>query len=143
VIVRVDRHLEDLASFGSAGRFGVSRGLVAIADLLAVVGDPSPTGVTAALAWIGEARTLSAAPVHVVMNRCTRSIYQKGELVEEITRSFHAASVSFLPDEPRVRKAAWQGEVVPAGRFSKALDVLVSTLGAGRRAAAVSRNGPP
>ncbi len=137
VVVRVDRHLEDLTSFGAgAGRFGVSRVLVRTADHLVVVGEPSPTGVTATLAWIGDARTLSRAPVHVVMNRCARSIYQRGELIEEITRTFPAASVSFLPDEPRVRTAAWQGEVVAAGRFTRALDVLVATLDAGRRATA-------
>jgi len=137
VVVRVGRHLEDLTTFGAgAGRFGVSRVLVGTADHLVVVGEPSPTGVTATLAWIGDARTLSPAPVHVVMNRCARSIYQRGELIEEITRTFPAASVSFLPDEPRVRTAAWQGEVVAARRFTRALDVLVATLGAGRRATA-------
>jgi len=143
VVVRVNRHLEDLSTFGTgAGRFAVSRILVGAADHLVVVGEPSPTGVTSTLAWIGDARTLSPAPVHVAMNRCARSLYQRGELIEEITRTFPAASVGFLPDEPRVRKAAWQGEVVAAGRFTKALDLLVATLHAGHHAGAARAGGP-
>jgi MinD-like ATPase involved in chromosome partitioning or flagellar assembly len=126
VIVRVNRHLEDLAPFGvTAGRFGVARRLVADADHLIVVGDPSPTGVTSVLSWIGEARGLSGAPVHVVMNHCGRSLYQRGEITEEIGRTFRSASVAFLPEDQRVRKASWQGEPVPPGRFSKALDLIV------------------
>ncbi len=126
VIVRVNRHLEDLAPFGvTAGRFGVARRLVADADHLIVVGDPSPTGVTSVLSWIGEARGLSGAPVHVVMNHCGRSLYQRGEITEEIGRTFRSASVAFLPEDQHVRKASWQGEPVPLGRFSKALDLIV------------------
>jgi MinD-like ATPase involved in chromosome partitioning or flagellar assembly len=129
VVVRVNRHLEDLAPFGvKEGRFGVSRRVVADADQLVVVGDPSPTGVTSVLAWIGEVRGLSGAPVHVVMNHCGRSMYQKGEIVEEIGRTFRSASVVFLPEDQKVRKAAWQGEMIPPGRFTKALAPIIDKL---------------
>ena len=132
VVVRVNRHLEDLAPFGvAAGRFDVSRRLVADADHLVVVGDPSPTGVTAVLAWIGEARGLSGAPVHVIMNHCGRSFYQKGEIVEEIGRTFRSASVTFLPEDQRVRKAGWQGSLIPPGRFTKALAPVVDSVSSG------------
>jgi MinD-like ATPase involved in chromosome partitioning or flagellar assembly/DNA-binding NarL/FixJ family response regulator len=130
VVVRVHRHLEDLSSFGlTAGRFAVSRRVVAPADHRIVVGDPSPTGVTAVLAWIGEARSLSRAPVHVVMNHAARSLYQQGEIIEEIGRTFHSASVTFLPEDQRVRKAAWQGEAIPRGRFARALGRVIAELG--------------
>lgn len=132
VIVRVNRHLEDLAPFGvTAGRFGIARRLVADADHLVVVGDPSPTGVTSVLAWIGDARGLSGAPVHVVLNHCGRSMYQKGEIVEEIGRTFRSASVAFLPEDQRVRKAGWQGGVIPPGRFTKALESVVDKVEVG------------
>jgi MinD-like ATPase involved in chromosome partitioning or flagellar assembly len=131
VVVRVNRHLEDLAPFGvTAGRFGVARRLVADADHLVVVGDPSPIGVTSVLAWIGEARSLSGAPVHVAMNHCGRSMYQKGEIIEEIGRTFRSASVVFLPEDQRVRKAGWQGGVIPQGRFTKTLDSVVDKVAA-------------
>ena len=129
VIVCVNRHLEDVSPFGvSAGRFGVARRMVADADQLVVVGDPSPTGVTAVLAWIGEARSLSGEPVHVVMNHCGRSMYQQGEIKEEIGRTFRSASVTFVPEDPKVRKAAWQGEPPPPGRFTKAIDTVAAKL---------------
>ncbi len=131
VIVRTSRHLEDLSPFGvRAGRFGVARRVVADADQLVVVGDPSPTGVTAILAWIGDARGLSGAPIHVVLNHCGRSLYQQAEIAEEIGRTFKSTSVVFAPEDPRVRKASWQGEVVAPGRFSRALDVIVSRVAA-------------
>lgn len=129
VIVRVHRQLEDLAPFGiGAGRFDLARRLVAGCDQLVVVGDPSPVGVTAVLAWIGDARTLSGEQVHVVMNHCGRSVYQRAEIIEEIGRTFRSASVTFVPEDPRVRKAAWQGEIPLPGRFAKGLDTLVPRL---------------
>ena len=129
VIVRVNRYLEDVSPFGvSAGRFAVARRLVADAHQLVVVGDPSPTGVTAVLAWIGEARGLSGEPVHVVMNHCGRSMYQQAEITEEIGRTFRSASVTFVPEDQRVRKAAWQGEAPPPTRFTRALGTAVARI---------------
>jgi MinD-like ATPase involved in chromosome partitioning or flagellar assembly len=128
-VVRVNRHLEDLSPFGvRSGRFGVARRIVADADNLVVVGDPSPTGVTALLAWIGDARVLSGAPVHVVLNHCGRSLYQRGEITEEIGRTFRSASVAFAPEDSRVRKAAWQGELPPNGRYMRSLEEIVGSI---------------
>ena len=61
------------------------------------------------------------------------SMYQRGEITEEIGRTFRSASVTFVPEDPRVRKAAWQGEIPVPGRFAKALDELVLQLGVGAR----------
>lgn len=131
VIVRTSRHLEDLSPFGGrSGRFGVSRRFVVEADHLVVVGDPSPTGVTGVLAWIGDARALSSAPIHVVLNHAGKSLYQQGEVREEIRRTFRSASVVFAPDDHRVRKAAWQGELPPVGKFTRALEPVVSRVAA-------------
>jgi MinD-like ATPase involved in chromosome partitioning or flagellar assembly len=129
VVVKVDRQLEDLAPFGvHSGRFEMARRLVAVANQLVVVGDPSPTGVTALLSWIGDARALSGAPIHVVLNHCGRSLYQQGEIRDEIGRTFRSASVVFLPEDHRVRKAAWQGEVSISSRFVRALESVVDRL---------------
>jgi MinD-like ATPase involved in chromosome partitioning or flagellar assembly len=131
VVARVNRHLEDLSPFGGrAGRFGVARRFVADADHLIVVGDPSPTGVTALLTWIGEARALSSAPIHAVLNHAGKSLYQQGEVREEIRRTFRSASVVFAPDEHRVKKAAWQGELPLVGKFTRALEPVVSRVAA-------------
>ncbi len=131
VVVKVNRHLEDLSPFGGrTGRFGVARKFVADADHLVVVGDPSPTGVTGVLAWIGDARALSSAPIHVVLNHAGKSLYQQGEVKEEIRRTFRSASVVFAPEDHRVRKAAWQGELPPEGRFTRALEPVASRVAA-------------
>jgi MinD-like ATPase involved in chromosome partitioning or flagellar assembly len=131
VVVKVNRHLEDLSPFGGrAGRFGIARRFVADATHLVVVGDPSPTGVTGILAWIGDARALSNAPIHVVLNHSGKSLYQQGEVKEEIRRTFRAASVVFAPEEHGVRKAAWQGELPGSGRFTRALEVIASRVAA-------------
>ena len=137
VIVKVNQQLEDLTPFGvRSGRFEVARRLVAVADQLVVVGDPSPTGVTALLSWIGDARALSRAPIHVVLNHCGRSLYQKGEIRDEIARSFRSASVVFAPEDPRVRKAAWQGEVSASGRFGRTMEEIATRVGANASAEA-------
>jgi MinD-like ATPase involved in chromosome partitioning or flagellar assembly len=131
VVVRTSRYLEDLSPFGGrSGRFGVSRRFVAEADHLVIVGDPSPTGVTGVLAWIGDARALSSAPIHVILNHAGKSLYQQGEVREEIRRTFRSASVVFAPDDHRVRKAAWQGELPPVGKFTRALEPVVSRVAA-------------
>ncbi|MDJ0664057.1 MAG: hypothetical protein QNJ75_05820 [Acidimicrobiia bacterium] len=139
VVVKADRQLEDLAPFGAqSGRFEIARRLVAEADQLVVVGDPSPTGVTALLSWIGDARALSAAPIHVVLNHCGRSLYQRGEIRDEIGRTFRSASVVFVPEDQRVRKAAWQGEVPAISRLLRALEPVAVRV-AGRVAAEAGR----
>jgi MinD-like ATPase involved in chromosome partitioning or flagellar assembly len=131
VVVKVNRQLEDLAPFGArSGRFEVARRLVAGADQLVVVADPSPTGVTALLSWIGDARALSRVPIHVVLNHCGRSLYQRGEIREEIGRTFRSASVVFVPEDHRVRKAAWQGDVSAGSRFGRALQPVAARLAA-------------
>ncbi len=120
VIVKVNRHLEDLSTFaGSAGRFDVGRRLMAMATHVLGVTSASPLGSTRLLAMLGDVRLLGAAPVHVVVNHAPRSQFIQGEIAEEIRRSAGVASVTFLPIDNRVRKAAWQGETVRTGRFLK------------------------
>jgi hypothetical protein len=82
------------------------------------------------LAWIGDARALSSAPIHVVLNHAGKSLYQQGEVKEEIRRTFRSASVVFAPEDHRVRKAAWQGELPPEGRFTRALEPVASRVAA-------------
>ncbi|MGA9596041.1 MAG: hypothetical protein WBV06_07785, partial [Acidimicrobiia bacterium] len=56
--------------------------------------------------------------------------YQQGEVKEEIRRTFRSASVVFAPEDHRVRKAAWQGELPPEGRFTRALEPVASRVAA-------------
>lgn len=147
VIVKVNRHLEDLSSFaGTAGRFDVGRRLAGLADHLVAVTSASPLGGTRLLALAGDLRHLTAAPIHVVVNQAPSSQFVQGEIGEEISRSMSPASLTFLPADAKVRKAAWQGTVVRSGAFMRRLGKLAERFvpeGQDRSPAAGSRAPAP
>jgi hypothetical protein len=131
VLVRIDRHLEDLSTLtGAAGRFGMARAVAAAADVIVGVADPSPVGVAAMLGWLGDLSTVTSAPVHLVFNRMRPGPFQRHEVMEELRRSFTPASVTLLPEDHRLPRASWQGEPVYSGKFMKALAPLAAALGA-------------
>ncbi len=138
-VVKINRHLEDLSSFaGTAGRFDVGRRLVGLADHIVAVTSASPLGGTRLLALAGDLRHLTAAPIHVVVNQAPSSQFVQGEIGEEISRSMAPVSLTFLPIDAKVRKAAWQGTVVRSGGFVRRLGKLAewfAPAGSGRAVA--------
>jgi hypothetical protein len=75
------------------------------------------------LRWLADAdRLTGGAPIDVLVNRAPRDQFRRGELVEEITRTYQPASFGFIPGDDAVERAAWDGSMVPKGRFRKALD---------------------
>lgn len=125
VIAKVNRHLEDLSSFaGTAGRFDVGRRIVAMADHVVAVASASPLGTTRLLAMTSDARNLTAAPIHVVINQAPSSQFVQGEIAEELGRTLSVASLTFLPTDSRVQKASWQGEFVRSGSFTRRMATL-------------------
>ncbi len=134
VVVKVNRHLEDLSSFsGTAGRFDVGRRLVAMADALVAVTSPSPLGSARLLALASDARRLSSAPLYVAVNQSPSNQFVQGEIGEELTRSVSPASLVFLPSDARVRKASWQGELVRGGTFLRKLSRVADAFEPPRR----------
>ncbi len=137
VVVRVNRHVEELSMFGGAGgRFDTARHIVGVADQLVGVSSTSPIGTAELLGWVADVRPLSAAPIHLVLNRAPHGAFQRTEVREELERSFRPASVTFLPYERRLAKAAWQGEVPTRGAFSRKVRGLakaVAPVESGRR----------
>lgn len=117
-------------------RHAVVRSVVSMADLHVVVGAPSPVGVTRLLAHLADVRALSSAPAHVVVNRAPSDRFRVGEVRDEIARTFVPASLTVLPSDRRVAQAGWDGTVVGAGPFTKAVRDLVGALRAGREVAA-------
>jgi MinD-like ATPase involved in chromosome partitioning or flagellar assembly len=123
VVVNVGSHIEALGLAAPNERFGMSRRLIEIADRVIAVGLPSPVGVARTLRWIAEVDLLTAgAPIDVLINRAPRDQFRRGELVEEITRTYQPASLAFIPTDDVVERAAWDGTLVARGRFRKALD---------------------
>lgn len=121
VIVNVGHRIEDVHSAGGHQRYGLSRQVLANADVVVAVALPTPVGVARLLEWLTTFRALTPrAPVHVVFNRSPSSGFKRSELVDEVTASTTPSSVWFLPADPRVESAAWAGHVVIGGPFAKA-----------------------
>ncbi len=131
VVVKVNRHLEDLSSFaGTAGRFDVGRRLVSIADAVVAVTSPSPLGSSRVLALASDARSLTSAPLLVAVNQSPSSQFVQGEIADELARSVSPAALVFLPADTRVRKASWQGELVRGGGFLRKLGRIADSFSA-------------
>jgi cellulose biosynthesis protein BcsQ len=131
VIVKVPRYLPDLAGFGSGpGRFDVGRRVVTMADHVLAVAGPSPLSASRLLHVLADVRSLTESPVHIVINRAPSDAFQRGEIDQELRRSFDG-TITFLPDENRVRKASWQGSPVGRGGFSRKVSQLAARVAPG------------
>jgi CO dehydrogenase nickel-insertion accessory protein CooC1 len=147
VVVKINRHLEDLSSFGgTAGRFDIGRRLMAMADAVVAVSSPSPLGSARLLALASDARRLTSAPLYVVVNQAPSSQFVQGEISDELSRSASPADLVFLPTDARVRKASWQGELVRGGPFMRKLsgiaDVFAQPVSRGWRRSSRSSETP-
>lgn len=95
--------------------------LLARASAVVGVGLPTPVGVTRLLDWVARAMAPRIEmPMHLVVNRSPASAYRREQVAFEVTRSVAPASLTFLPEDPRVAEAAWDGVPVERGRFAKA-----------------------
>jgi MinD-like ATPase involved in chromosome partitioning or flagellar assembly len=129
VVVKISRHLEDLAGLaGTAGRFDVGRRITAMADHFVAVANASPLGSTRLMALLGEQGRLGTVRPHVVVNETPASLFVQGEIGQELRRTVTPASLTFLPVDPRVRKASWQAELVRPGPFTRRLARMVDHL---------------
>lgn len=135
VIVDIGGRIEDLSFHGGPARNGLARAILSSADDVIAVGLPSPIGLARMIEWLADAGPLlGQKPVHCVFNRVSKSSFQRSEVEREFTRSFEPDSLSFVPEDRRVLEAAWAGEAVPQGQFSKAVASIARFLVAGHPA---------
>lgn len=121
--------LEDLAPLsGLEGRFDVSRRVVELADEVLVVTAGSPVGLVRALGTIADIRSVTTAPIHVVVNRMPRELFLRAEWTRELTRTFTPMSLTFLPYDRALSKAAWNGQLVDRGPFAREVRRFTSEL---------------
>lgn len=118
---------------GDSGLPGLGAALVEAADAVVGVTAGSPVGVIRLLRWSAGVKGLAAGAVFVAFNRSPMSPYRRGELLEEVVRSYQPAGMCFLPADPTVAEAAWRGEPATRGRFIRALRRLADRLGMERR----------
>ena len=127
--MKVDRGVEDLAPMsGRAGRYDVTRALLSDAGQAVVVVEATPLSLTRLLVWVAQARRLLSGPLHVVFHHAPKSLYQRGELSEELVRSYVPASITWLPADGRLERAVWNGEMIPAGSYLRAARALAKKL---------------
>lgn len=125
VVVNVGHRLEELGGLaGGLARYGVTRALLGRADRVVGVAAPTPVGLARYLDWVADVRALTDRPIHTVIDRAPTAGFRRGELAQELGRSFSPASLTFVPFDKRVVDAEWRGEVVRSGPFTKALDRL-------------------
>ena len=142
VIVNVGSQLEDLAAVGGPERFRLSRSMLRAAGAVVAVGAPSPVGITRLLDWLADVRTVAPRrAAHIVVNKAPDGAFARTEIAGEITRTYLPASLHFVPHDPRVEAAAWRGELVKPGPFTKAVGSLARSLApeAGLEAAPLDR----
>lgn len=124
VVVNVSHCVEDV-SCGTRGRFGVSRAVLAEADAVIGVGSGNPVGVVRLLNWIADVRGLAVeTPVLLVVNRGPGEPFKRGEIDDEIRRTYPPRSLTFVPFDRRVDSATWRSELVSRGPFARAVDEL-------------------
>jgi MinD-like ATPase involved in chromosome partitioning or flagellar assembly len=122
VVVNVGSRIDDLPDQGGPARFGVSRSLLVAADVIVLVGSASPLGAGRIIDWLADGRRLIAGkPLHVVINQHSGGAFAAGELEAEVRKAVSPRSVTMVPHDRRVARAAWSGDPVPRGPFTKAV----------------------
>jgi MinD-like ATPase involved in chromosome partitioning or flagellar assembly len=99
--------------------------LLGAATAIVGVAGASPVGVVRALEWAALVRRrVRTTPIHLVVNRAPRARYRREEIRAEIVRTLRPQSITWLPTDPRVEAAAWDGELVGRGPFRAAIAPL-------------------
>ncbi len=123
VVVNVGSRIEPSAFGEGLDRSAMSRTALGLADMVVAVGQASPVGVARLLEWTATAQPLNRErSMHIMLNRAPSDRFRRGELLQEVTRTYQPASFVFLPEDSRLSSAAWSGSVVDRGRFRKAID---------------------
>jgi MinD-like ATPase involved in chromosome partitioning or flagellar assembly len=128
VIVNVSSRLEDLPAMGGPARYGVSRSMLALADVVVLVASPTPIGVARVLDWIAEAKPLiETSPLFVAFNAYRGGRFKTAEIQAELRRVYQPGAIMFIPFDRSLSHATWQGLLPDRGPFLKAVAVLAAS----------------
>jgi len=126
IVANVGPRIEDLPETGGPARFSVTRATLSLSDMVVLVGTATPIGVTRIVDWLADGRQLvTGKPLHVVLNQHPGSSFVASEIEAELRRTVSPQSITVVPFDKRVTRAAWDGDLVPRGPFSKAMTRLV------------------
>jgi hypothetical protein len=121
IVVNVASRVEDLVVGVGRTRYGITRAVLGRAGTLIGVGSGTPVGVTRLLGWVAEVRAITDAPLHLVVNESPVDGFRRAEIADEIQRTYPPAGLWFAPHDDRVGAAAWAGELVAPGAFTRAV----------------------
>jgi MinD-like ATPase involved in chromosome partitioning or flagellar assembly len=128
-IVNVSSRLEDLPAMGGPARYGVTRSLIALADVVVLVGNPTPIGVARVLDWVAEAKLLiEATPLFVAFNAYRGGAFKAAEIEGELRRVYQPGAIGFIPHDKGLVHATWQGLLPGRGPFVKSLERMATWL---------------
>jgi MinD-like ATPase involved in chromosome partitioning or flagellar assembly len=101
----------------------IARAVLVEAGAVIGVGAANPVSVARMLDWIAGLPP-GVGPAHLVFNRAPADRFERAEVTAEICRTFTPSSVTFIPVDRRVERAAWTGDVVRRGTFTAAVAAL-------------------
>jgi MinD-like ATPase involved in chromosome partitioning or flagellar assembly len=110
------------------GRFDANRALLGMAAEVVCLAEPTPVGLSRTLAWTTRARSLTAAPVHIVFESRNLTKFQRGELSDELLRNLAPDSITWLPVDTGLERAVWNGTPAPKGSFVRTVERLGGAL---------------
>jgi MinD-like ATPase involved in chromosome partitioning or flagellar assembly len=121
IVANVGPRIEDLPETSGPARFAVTRATLSLSDVVVLVGSATPIGVTRIVDWLADGRALvTGKPLHIVLNQHPGSSFVSGEIEAELRRTVAPQSITVVPFDKRVTRAAWDGVPVGRGPFSKA-----------------------
>ena len=110
-------------------RNDIARRVAAAADRVVLVAAAQPRGVTRALSWAADLRSLAPdTPVHGFLNFAPRDRFRRGECTDELRTAIGLSSLHAAPRDPRVDRAQWDGVSVPRSTFTRAVGELAVAL---------------
>ncbi len=125
-------------------RNAATRAALSAADHIVAVCTATPLGVLRLLDWAtGAAELIGDRPTTIAVNRAPSSKFHQDQLREQLTANLPARfteDVWFLPEDRRVREAAWDGISVQRGRYVEAVDALADRLAPRQTAHAPTRH---
>ena len=130
VVVNVSPMVEEsMAGPRGEGRFGVTRLVMPVADEVVLVTGQSPMAIARTINWMADThRLLGDASLHLVVNRYQDGVFVRGEIEQEMHDLMHPASITFVPYDSKIVRAAWEGTRIPKSGFRKALLSVVDQL---------------
>ena len=121
----------DLAAPATAYGPDLAPAILERAGAVVAVGAATPVGVIRLAEWVALVdRYARAVPVHLVVNRASAVRSRRAELASELLSTGRAASLTFIPHDPRVEDAVWDAGIPERGAFARASAELFERVGA-------------